>query len=307
MKTATDLTNLRLFFLLKYSNYKKMREHPDFNDQTPDEIAELKAADWQIEVLRLNPDYTAWGNFEDYMANFGEGWDARAEFDDWTSAKAPLQLDDLNELVNFYFEVDRSSKKCEACDGTGDGLAVRRLSDDWHGFSSTPSWRYSLTEIEVEALMISGRMPTQLTDGTRYEFNPDSEAWFQYLPKSSKVACDRPTFPTPSAVNSYYAASIMGHDSIEAYICIHARAKSTGLDELYCSDCQGHGRVYTAPAATLRLQLWWLHPRKGCSKGIYIRQILESELPQVYKFLCQAADRNADRFAAVPTIEVSDD
>jgi hypothetical protein len=42
--------------------------------------------------------------------------------------------------------------------------------------------------------------------------------------------------------------------------------------------------------------IWMLHPRKGCSRGVEVLEITESELPMVYAWLREAADRNAKRF-----------
>jgi hypothetical protein len=43
-----------------------------------------------------------------------------------------------------------------------------------------------------------------------------------------------------------------------------------------------------------------LHPRKGSSRGVEVQNIQEPELPTVYRYLRDAAQRNAYRFAAVP-------
>jgi hypothetical protein len=45
--------------------------------------------------------------------------------------------------------------------------------------------------------------------------------------------------------------------------------------------------------------LWVLHPRKGASRGIYIKNIEENEVEDVLKYLKQAAERNANRFSKI--------
>ena len=55
-----------------------------------------------------------------------------------------------------------------------------------------------------------------------------------------------------------------------------------------------------ADEATVSLQLWVLHPRKGCSAGVYIKTITQDALPAVFDFLAKAADRNAERFSKIP-------
>jgi hypothetical protein len=53
---------------------------------------------------------------------------------------------------------------------------------------------------------------------------------------------------------------------------------------------------------SLALILWWLHPRKGASRGIEIKNIQECDRPAVIDFLKEAAQRNADRFSKVTAI-----
>ena len=85
-----------------------MRNYPNIEDKDwyEDEMKELeslKAKPWQIDALKTNPDYCAWGVYEDYMSS-GDSWDKPVIYADWKSNA--FSLDDLNELVNFYFEID---------------------------------------------------------------------------------------------------------------------------------------------------------------------------------------------------------
>ena len=66
-----------------------------------------------------------------------------------------------------------------------------------------------------------------------------------------------------------------------------------------CPTSEGHGNLFTGPAY-LTLVLWVLHPRKGCSRGVEVNHIEQDELPAVYSYLRQAAERNATRFSLVP-------
>jgi Mg2+-importing ATPase len=50
-------------------------------------------------------------------------------------------------------------------------------------------------------------------------------------------------------------------------------------------------------ATILGIVLCYLHPRKGCSRGVRVKEIRRDELPAVLAFLKTAADRNAERFA----------
>jgi hypothetical protein len=49
----------------------------------------------------------------------------------------------------------------------------------------------------------------------------------------------------------------------------------------------------------LSLTLWQLLPRKGASRGYRVESIAHEDMPAVKKYLRQAAERNAARFAKV--------
>lgn len=82
-----------------------MRSYPTSNDEEK-ELELLKAEDWQINCLKLNPNYVYWGNKEDYMIS-GKSWAERVYLD---SVKDLWELDDYNELINFYFEVQKEDE-----------------------------------------------------------------------------------------------------------------------------------------------------------------------------------------------------
>ncbi len=245
-----------------------------------DEIAELNAEQWQINLLKLNPEYVHWGPYEDYMTEKKAQWSSGIFEDSWQDF-GPWSLDDLNELVNFYFEVNRASKDCPDCDGTGYGPETKILSDEWYSFGKE-EWvnidgtrRYNslahsnnITQIEVDALWEAKRLR------------------------------DFKEKPTPEQVNEWNQKG-RGHDAINKWICLEALAKEKGY--VYrCEECDGKAYIYTAPNSTASLVLWFLHPRKGCSRGVEVKNILESDLPAIFEYLQEAATRNADRFSKIP-------
>src|SRR5690606_30806473 len=95
------------------------------------EIQELNAEPWMIDILKLNVGYNHWGCFEDYMNKEDAGWETRSilqSFDEmW-------KLDDYNELVNFYFGINRESIECIHCGGTGYNKETYQLSKDYYDF-----------------------------------------------------------------------------------------------------------------------------------------------------------------------------
>jgi hypothetical protein len=85
-----------------------MRDIPDFNDEYDcKEWKDLNAPEWMIDLLKKNPEYNSWGNGEDYMCSSNSGgWESSQEIH---SVSELYELDELNELVNFHFQVVRNS------------------------------------------------------------------------------------------------------------------------------------------------------------------------------------------------------
>jgi hypothetical protein len=57
----------------KKERMKNMCYYPESEDGWND-IKQLEASDWMVEMLKKNPSYCSWGNFEDYMVGNGDGW-----------------------------------------------------------------------------------------------------------------------------------------------------------------------------------------------------------------------------------------
>lgn len=237
-----------------------------------DEAKRLNAQPWQLALLEANPAYCSWGPHEDYMLGKGRGWDSRIIVPTWAEF-GPWKLDDLNECVNFYFEVERDSKECPACGGNGYHPNAQRVVNTFYDHQCGPGevgWRDKITEDEAAVLVKERRAP----EGSTAE---------------SINAQNRP------------GARGMDHDAINQHILIKARLARLGLP-VTCPECEGHGAVFTAPAARVALVLWWLHPRKGCSRGIKIDTVEQADLPAIAAFLRAAAERNSARFSGVASI-----
>lgn len=239
-----------------------MRTYP-MDEFDKEELNKLNAEPWMVDALKCNPDYVSWGNYEDYMSG-GKWWEAPCEIE---NASDLWELNDLNEVVNFYFEIDRKSHTCECCEGTGLNTETKQLYDDWYDFSNVGKrWCENITQYEVNALWEHNRL--------------------------------RGTFkerPTADEVNSL-AKSKFVHDSINRVICVETRAKRLGVYG-YCEKCGGDGYIFDEEKAHLELQLWVLHPRKGCSCGLRVKNVLQSDIPKVVEYLQKARKRNDDRFS----------
>jgi hypothetical protein len=255
-----------------------MRQYPEKDDA--DDLAILNAEQWQIDLLKLNPSYVWWGNYEDYMWKDGGGWDSAQEIDTFSEV---WQLDELNECVNFYFTVNRSSHECPHCEGTALNPATYRLERDWYNHSSVTGkgWSDALTDIEVQALVDAGR----LMDFTH-----------KFVKGSGWVLKNPPYVPTVEEVNNWSHEGF-GHDAINQAICVRARAQHLGIYGA-CEHCI-HGQIYDEPTAHVSLQLWMIHPRKGCSRGLFVKRINQDDLPAIMTWLKTAASRNAERFSRI--------
>ena len=233
-----------------------------------DEAKSLNADQWQLDLLKLNPWYVSWGPHEDYMWKEGNGWDSRVLVNTWEEF-GPWNLDELNECVNFYFSVNRESKDCDVCGGNGYHAKAQHVVNTFYAHMNAAGehWNDKITQDELDALIESGRLKP---GATLEEVNGGN---------------------APGARG-------FGHDAINRHILTEARLKRLGLP-VHCDFCGGDGYVYTAPAAHASLTLWMLHPRKGCSRGVEIKTLKQEDLPAVFAWLKAAAERNAERFAAV--------
>jgi len=280
------------------------------------ELAKLNAKPWQIDLLKLNPSYCFWGNTEDYMSNKSEGWDGAITVSDWSKFK--FKLDEYNECVNFHFDVSRKSVKCESCDGDGMNPETKKISDDWYAFDNaryvnvSPTRRYNdnawgnhITQDEVEVLVKHGRLWDFMKDQRKVVFDEETNQWMTWNDADERVQCEAPKMPTADEVNHRSQTGHV-HDSLNQWICVEHRAKRLGVYGK-CEHCHGEGHIYVEDEATVALQLWIIHPRKGCSRGVLVEKITEQDLPAVYAYLREAADRNAERFNKIPKLESNDE
>jgi hypothetical protein len=305
-----------------------MRHYPTDEDDMKD-VARLEAPTWMVDQLRLNPSYVSWGPHEDYMwKKEGSGWDSAVTIDSW--ADNSFELDDLNEVVNFYFQIDRPSKDCTTCNGKGMHPDAQWISESWYHHSSpftVPD------EGEREAKAVLEGFGSRFTDPVvgRGQLPPDDvlakygPAFHEHcvstmenggewctnltqdevdaLLEHGRLFDFKGRHPTAAEINAIAKKSHMLHDAINSWICIRTRCERLGVP-MECPDCVGNdGQIFTGPAH-LTLVLWVLHPRKGCSRGVEVKHIKQSELPLIYAYLRGAAKRNAGRFAKIPKVAV---
>lgn len=290
---------------------------------------ELGPSDWQLDLLKLNPEYVHWGPHEDYMGKGKDaGWEAPIAYSSWSEHN--MKLDDLNEVVHFYFQIDRESKTCPVCQGTGYHPDAQWVSESFYEHSS-PFKPLTESEYRTRAFLRGFSRqdpdaPDNIFDQNKANF-PSEEILEKYGPEFRKFCEEMRDHPEHSwrknitedeaqvlidagrgrgsreglvtaqdfnrAESSY---GMTGHDAINQSILVEARLKRFGIPQK-CEECNGHGYVYTKDHTTLNLVYWLIHPRKGASRGVEVKNIQREELPEVFAFLKEAADRNAQRFS----------
>lgn len=121
------------------------------------------------------------------------------------------------------------AQKCDVCDGQGLNPATKKIADEFYAFGNREArWCEKITQDEVDALIKAGR----LWDFTR-TWTKD-EGW---------VTRDPPVTPTAEQVNTWQAGRGMGHDGINRWILIEARARRLGVWGK-CWICNGEGDHY---------------------------------------------------------------
>ena len=296
-----------------------MRSYNKDSEYDVQDMERLNVEPWMLGLLELNPGYVYWGPYEDYMFKRGRdegpdglgrthdhGWEARMLYKNWS--EFDLTLDELNECVNFYFEIGRDSKDCPVCGGIGYSPDAQWVSESFYTHSS-PFKQQTQEERNAETLMASfggsygpqcghakGPYPTVETMN-RYgkEFQKFceqmrlGEGW-------GKLPLTEDEIKALTDAGRQYPPGRIGHDGINRGILIRARCERFGI-ETSCSECEGHGHVFTEDKAHMSLVLWILHPRKGASRGVHVKRIEKDNLPAIMKFLDDAAKQNAERFS----------
>lgn len=212
------------------------------------------------------------------------GWDAAVVSDTWSDFGFTRQ-DDLNVVANFYFEVVRDSETCPTCGGNGYHPQAHHIVDSFYG-SRGSGWSARITMDELQALLDAGRC----------------RKWNQETRKWEDQTANPELLNTVNLANQRVGLGDYCHDGINRGILIRARCVRLGIP-VTCTHCKGHGHVFTAPEPHLELVLWILHPRKGCSRGVLVKNILPEEVPEVFKYLNEARTLMMQRFGKIPAVE----
>lgn len=177
-----------------------------------------------------------------------------------------------------------AANRCAACGGLGESPFAKALKDKWYGYTpfkpedrgSKPflpdhpailqlakrnyphgpselikreagrlcvhfnkSWSHHLNEADVAALLAEDR----LWDLT-HVIDPGS---------GKRVPTN--TTPTPDEVNAWSVCGFLGHDSINAWVCIKAECQRLGEPSM-CDRCGGSGEFWPSEEAKLACEAW---------------------------------------------------
>jgi hypothetical protein len=154
--------------------------------------------------------------------------------------RVPLDFDwPMKKVWEGYINPHKSID-CGYCGGTGLNSKTKELEDKWYSFNdyewiylddnrryNNKAWCYHLDQDDVNALVAAGR----LMDFTHI-YNSE-KGWVKKNPEY---------IPTAKEVNEWSHIGI-GHDSINSWICVKAKAKRLGIYG-QCKKCSGDGYYF---------------------------------------------------------------
>lgn len=151
----------------------------------------------------------------------------------------------INKMIWKGYANPYRGLECKACDGSGQSPAVQKLSDDWYTHlraDGQEGWCYHLEQEDVQALVDAGR----LWDFTRIPINDEQKEIVKNKianGENSWLPFDNGYIPTAKEVNNW-AKNGMGHDSINRWVCVKAKAKRLGITDFDCKYCHGEGVLW---------------------------------------------------------------
>lgn len=238
----------------------------DFHHYQVAEADHLGAEPWQIELVKLNPEYCGWVEYT-------------MEYDSW-DAFGPGRFDDLNELAAFYFSVSRDNEECPVCRGNGYHEKAQPVVRTFYQHSchrGEIEWCDKITQDELDYLIEKGR----INEGATLEQVNASNG--------------------PRTRNRFNSLGVVCHDAINRHYLITKRLERLGIPK-ECENCDGHGYVFTSPKPRVDLALWIRQPRKERSRRVLVRNIQKDELGLVREYLAAGAKRVIDQFSVIERI-----
>lgn len=219
--------------------------------------------------------------------------------------RVPLDFEwPLKQIWKGYINPFKS-QDCKACDQTGYNPETKKIADSWYDFAGIYStretrWSNNLDQDDVQALVDADR----LWDFTRVPRNEQQRAdlkkkmeegnWGGWLPYNNGYV------PTAQEVNEWNRRGL-GHDAINRYICVEAKAKRLGVYGK-CQYCNGDGEIWQSEEIK-RLHEEWepIEPPEGEGYQLWETTTEGSPVSPVFATLdelCVWCEKNATTFGS---------
>lgn len=178
----------------------------------------------------------------------------------------------LNRVWEGFINPYPGPLECNLCKGSGYNTATNQISEDFYSFDDRRhAWSDKITQDEVQALVDNGRLMDFTHTWTR------GEGWKRrednYIPTAEEVN------------TAQHKGGLGGHDAINRFILIEARAKRLGVFGK-CPICKGEGTLPHPDLAIRKLHEEWkeYEPPTGdgyqlwetCSEGSPISPVFAS-------------------------------
>jgi hypothetical protein len=186
----------------------------------------------------------------------------------------------INEIWTGYLNPFEPIE-CPYCKGSGLNPATKEISDLWYdhdGFGTRwgyhynvgrdgkptkrppwkiwgecRAWQHNITQDEVEALFEGGRL-MDFTHVPRTEEQRRIAAEKRAAGGNGWLSESNGYVPTADEINEWSHHG-MGHDSINHWICVKARAKRLGIYG-QCERCRGEGQLWATPEIKAAHEAW---------------------------------------------------
>lgn len=155
-----------------------------------------------------------------------------------------------NGYLNPWYKYNH---QCQECRGSGYNKETKKIDEDWYAFDkndyiylnngkryNNSAWQYHITQDEVEALIRNNRL---------------MEFTHRWTKENGWQKIEPPIRPSAKEVNDWAIYHPMGHDSINQFICVKARAKRLGVYGL-CEKCNGEGNIWVSSDYEQKAKDW---------------------------------------------------